>query len=223
MTPQIRCVVLDIDDTLYLERDYAASGFHAVGEHLQAAAFASSAVAALERGVRGRIFNEVLADLGLDPGPGGISELVRVYREHTPTIELLRDARERIESWNLRAALAVITDGPLASQQAKAQALGLGKWCRPILFTSALGPDCGKPHPAAYREVEEQLNMRPEECVYIADNPHKDFVTPRQRGWLSVRVRRPRSLHEAMVSGDDVDWEVENLDDLPAELEALLP
>ena len=223
MTSQIRCVVLDIDDTLYLERDYAASGFRAVGEHLKAPSFATHAVDALERGVRGQIFDEVLAELGLQPGPGGLSELVRVYREHTPAIKLLGDAQARIESWVGRTSLAVITDGPLASQKAKAQALGLSRWCAPILFTSALGEDCGKPHPAAYLEVEKQLSLHPEQCVYIADNPHKDFVTPKQRGWLSVRVRRPRSLHEAVPSGDDVDWEVERLDALPGQGEALLP
>lgn len=223
MSPRVRCVVLDIDDTLYLERDYAASGFKAVGRHLHSSRFAGAALQALEDGIRGNIFDEVLEQLGLDPGPGGIAALVRVYREHEPDIRMLDDARERIEGWSQRGLLAAITDGPIASQRAKAKALGLARWCQPILFTAELGPDCGKPHPAAYQEVERQLGLAPQECAYIADNPQKDFVTPHQRGWVTVRVRRAGSLHEQVESGSDVMWELESLDTLPADLSGILP
>jgi putative hydrolase of the HAD superfamily len=223
MSAEIRCVVLDIDDTLYLERDYAASGFAAVAAHLDCPEFGPAACAALERGVRGRIFNEVLTQLGLKPPSGGIGELVRVYREHKPTIALLEDARTAIEEWSERGLLAAITDGPLASQQAKAHALGLAQWCRPIVFTAELGEGRGKPHPAAYIKVETVLGLRPDQCVYIADNPSKDFITPNERGWTTLRVRRPRSLHEAEASGSDVQWEVTSLASLPSALQEVLP
>lgn len=223
MTGPIRCVVLDIDDTLYLERDYAASGFRAVGRHLGQPRFAEAAVAALERGVRGSIFDEVLEELGIDPGPGGIGELVGVYRGHPPEIELLEDARARIEDWSQRAKLAVITDGPLASQEAKAGALGLHDWCSPIIYTAKLGEGRGKPHPAAFLQVEAALGLDPSDCAYIADNPAKDFVTPSARGWTTVRVRRPGSLHEAVASGNDVQWEVRSMREFPPELTESMP
>ncbi len=223
MSGEIRCVVLDIDDTLYLERDYAASGFAAVAAHLGCPEFGPAACAALERGVRGRIFDEVLAQLNLKPPSGGVGELVRVYREHKPKIELLEDARAAIEAWSGRALLAAITDGPLASQRAKAEALGLARWCRPIVFTAELGEGRGKPHPAAYLKVETDLGLRPDQCVYIADNPAKDFITPSDRGWTTLRVRRPRSLHEAQPSGPDVQWEVTSLASLPSALQEVLP
>lgn len=60
----VHCVVFDIDDTLYLERDYVRSGFLAVegivAERFAARGFADQAWAAFERGVRGTIFNECL-------------------------------------------------------------------------------------------------------------------------------------------------------------------
>jgi putative hydrolase of the HAD superfamily len=223
VSSSVRCVVLDIDDTLYLERDYAASGFSAVAAHLDCPDFVAAACAALEHGVRGNIFDIVLAELQLDPGPGGVESLVKVYREHRPDISLLDDARKCIEDWSERGQLAVITDGPLASQRAKAEALALTQWCSPIVFTADLGKDCGKPNPAAYLKVEEALGLAPHQCAYVADNPKKDFVTPHRRGWTTVRVRRPRSLHEAVASGPDVQWELPSLVELPPGLQAILP
>jgi len=55
--------VLDIDDTLYLERDYVRSGFCAVGrwlaEHQNVEDFFERAWALFEAGARGNIFDTV--------------------------------------------------------------------------------------------------------------------------------------------------------------------
>jgi putative hydrolase of the HAD superfamily len=110
----------------------------------------------------------------------------------------------------------VVTDGPLASQRAKAAALGLTSWAHPIVFTESLGPGRGKPHPAAFERVEAATGLAATACAYVADNPAKDFAGPRRRGWRTVRVRRTGSLHAGTGSGDDVDAEIagfEALDD----------
>ena len=57
-------------------------------------------------------------------------------------------------------ALAVVTDGPLASQQAKAEALLLSRWADLIVFTETLGPGRGKPHPAAFEQLEREVGLR---------------------------------------------------------------
>ncbi|MEZ5265540.1 MAG: hypothetical protein R2755_28010 [Acidimicrobiales bacterium] len=46
--------------------------------------------------------------------------------------------------------LAVVTDGPLASQRAKARALSAERWADLVVCTAALGPGMGKPHPRAF-------------------------------------------------------------------------
>ena len=65
-----RLVVLDIDDTLYLERDYARSGFTAIGDWARAELgvddLGERAWAAFEAGTRGTIFDEALAAAGVD-------------------------------------------------------------------------------------------------------------------------------------------------------------
>jgi putative hydrolase of the HAD superfamily len=59
-----RALVFDLDDTLYPERDFVLSGFQAVSGWLRlqggVEGFYDRALATFERGVRGRIFDEVL-------------------------------------------------------------------------------------------------------------------------------------------------------------------
>lgn len=214
----VQCVVFDIDDTLYLERDYVRSGFHAVGEHLRRThgvdGFSRRAWELFESGHRGSTFDVVLAELGLPEAlvPG----LVRVYREHEPDIELLPDVRAFIERWSSCWRLAAVSDGPLRSQENKAKALDLPRWCEPIVLTESLGHGFGKPHPLAFQKVEAVTGLSGAQCVYVADNPAKDFIAPARMGWRTVRVRRAGALHESVPSGADVKTEVRDLSELGA-------
>lgn len=213
------CVTLDIDDTLYLERDYMRSGFEAVGawvsERFGVHGFSERAWAAFERGVRGTTFNVALNELGVEPTTSRICALVEVYRSHTPDIALLPDAQACIESlvaaFQIEPSFAVITDGPAPSQRAKVEALGVARWADPILLTAELGAGMGKPHPEAYRRVQAASGLPAERCVYLADNPHKDFSAPHGLGWRTVRIRRPHGLHADVSGGGDIDWELPDM------------
>jgi len=167
--------------------------------------------------VRGDTFDRALAALGREPEPGRVAELVAIYREHDPAIVLAPDAASFLAAAQTAGRpLAAVTDGPLASQRAKARALDLASVCRTVVFTAELGAGFGKPHPRAFEAVQE-LTGRPHAAhLYLADNPAKDFGGPRSLGWATVRVRRAGSLHEAVATPDDVDLELADLSDLPA-------
>lgn len=205
-------VVFDVDDTLYLERDYVRSGFRAVGEHIGHSGFADAAWRLFLDGQRGDIFDRALIGLGLACSQESISELVAVYRSHEPAIELLDDGQQVLMGAR-RAGfqLAVITDGPVASQRAKVAALGLEGVVDLVVVTAELGDGMSKPHPASYLAVERFFGRRGTELVYVADNPVKDFSTPHRRGWRTVRVRRALGLHSHLDSGKDVDVELADL------------
>jgi putative hydrolase of the HAD superfamily len=207
-----RLVVFDIDDTVYLERDYVRSGFAAVGAwagaELGVVDLGDRAWARFEAGGRGRIFDEVLAACGVRANGSLVSQLVDVYRSHVPAIELLDDVRAWLATCPADVALAVVTDGPRVSQRAKAAALGLANWADPVVLTDELGPAMGKPHPGAFEHVEVATGMDGAACAYVADNPAKDFAGPQARGWRTVRVRRPGGLHTEVASRDDVDAEI---------------
>jgi putative hydrolase of the HAD superfamily len=200
-------VVLDIDDTLYLERDYVRSGFDVVGrlvsERLGVDGLADTLWAGFLDGVRGDAFDKALELHGLHVDAALVAELVHAYRSHRPCIRLLPDAVRLLDRLDGRR-VGAITDGPVDSQRAKVDALGLTARLDPLVVTGELGPGRGKPHPAAFEVVERVTGATGAELVYVADNPAKDFITPLQRGWRAVRVRRPGSLHEPVGTPDGV-------------------
>ncbi|HEY3142448.1 MAG TPA: HAD family hydrolase [Acidimicrobiales bacterium] len=218
----VEAIVVDIDDTLFLKRDYVRSGFDAVGRWVQRELgivdFGQRAWAAFESGARETIFDEVLTGLGARSDDAVITALIARYRTHAPTIALAADAQTALDRWHGQVKLAAVTDGPVSSQLAKARALGLDRWTSLIVCTASLGPGKDKPHPAGFQQVQEELGVDGKGCVYVADNPKRDFAGPKSLGWRTVRVRRRLGLHSALESGSDVDHEITSLDQLEAVL-----
>lgn len=196
----IKVVVLDIDDTLYLERDYVRSGFAAVGHYVLQehglAGFGETCWSLFEQGVRGNTFDQATSMHGIDLP---IAELTNVYRCHEPQIELLPDARDFLNAIQ-HLGTAIITDGPPESQRAKIRALGLSKWISSFIITSESGDEWAKPAPRAFQHVEHVFGVNGSDLCYVADNPIKDFIGAQERGWSCVRVRRAGSLHSTAVT-----------------------
>lgn len=193
-------IVCDLDDTLYLERDYVASGFRAVGgwadKQLALPQFGDVAWALFEAGHRERIFNAALQELGVAEDGSLIEQMVAVYRGHRPTIKLQDDFHRFVSGGYALAGLALVTDGYREAQQNKVAALDLEEiGFSPIVVTDIWGRDFWKPHQRAFLHVDECFQYRPCRFVYVADNATKDFLAPNQLGWTTVQISRPGGLH----------------------------
>jgi putative hydrolase of the HAD superfamily len=214
----IRVIVFDLDDTLYPERAFALSGFRAVGQELQRRMNCPFDPAERMRklfddGRHGKIFDTVLDELGADASRDMIAELVQLYRTHPPTIELFADADAALRKWSGWFRLALISDGDERTQRNKIKALQVEGRLDPIVLTGEWGPDYWKPHPRAFEEVERLTGLAGAECVYLADNPAKDFVAPRRLGWVAVRVCRPGGVYAdaSPPTGGEPSYEITDL------------
>ena len=210
-------VVLDVDDTLYLERDYVRSGFVAVGDYVKKTYGVEGvfelAWGAFLRGQRGHIFDSIVeadARLGAQEITG---DLVRVYRTHRPEIALLPDAERFLQRHSSVSHIAVVTDGPAESQRRKVDALGLSRWVTEVVITSERGPGWAKPAVRSFEYLQNLFDSEPRDCVYFGDNPTKDFAGPKYLGWHTVRVRRPGGLHFHAESHNDGDRVVNSFAD----------
>jgi putative hydrolase of the HAD superfamily len=213
----VKLVVFDVDDTLYLERDYVRSGFMSVADLLSQEFgiwdFQEEAWAAFLRGQRGDIFDTALRTLTGEASRSLVELCVDVYRTHRPDIALLSDASSFLTWCRPRFGTAVVTDGPRSSQRAKVLALGLESRIDRIVVTDEMGAGWAKPSVKSFKLLEQEFGYSGSECVYMGDNPVKDFVGPVELGWSTVRVRRRNGIHEDVRSERDAPYVIAGMGD----------
>lgn len=198
-TIEVDAVIFDLDDTLICEHDFVLSGYAAVAK-LLAPLLGAPEQELLQRLVkiydspnRSRAFNALLdpferADL--------VPFCVDTYRSHSPHIALTDSAETILGHMLGQVPVGVVTDGPLVMQEAKVTALNLRQRGIEVVCTDALGGrDAWKPAPAGLLEAVSKLGVAPNRAVYIADNPHKDFIATARSGVRSVRLRHEGQLH----------------------------
>jgi putative hydrolase of the HAD superfamily len=215
-----RIVVFDLDDTLFPEWQYVLSGFRAVDEWLansqKITGFYADAKKLFDTGARGNIFDLALKALGREPEKEFVAEMLRVYREHKPRIDLYEDAKWAINFFGAVGPLGLLTDGYLVTQQNKFATLNIAEAFKAVVFSDALGRECWKPSPEPYRRIMQMIPGEAAEYIYVADNPKKDFVTARKLGWATIHIDRPEGVYHGVESlpGYEADRKIKTLFEL---------
>ncbi|MEM8972804.1 MAG: HAD family hydrolase, partial [Pseudomonadota bacterium] len=129
------------------------------------------------------------------------------------------DAQWAIDHFREQVPLGLITDGTTEMQTAKVRGLDIAHHFAKIVFThEGGGRDFHKPHPWSYQAMEAELGGPNAHYVYVGDNAAKDFITPNQRGWTSVQVKRPKTIHrqDVVAEGGAPKHVIASLRELPA-------
>jgi len=192
-------IVFDLDDTLYPERDYVLSGYAVVAAScgrlgLDPERCMRSLRAIYNGPFRNRAFDRLLEITHHDT-PGMVEEMVSVYREHTPDIRPYPGVPRLLERLGGRLKLGLVSDGRLDTQRKKLAALGLAERFGAVVFSDALGRENWKPSPRPLLEAARLLGVDPARCVYVADNPQKDFLAARRAGMAGWRVRPEHGVY----------------------------
>jgi putative hydrolase of the HAD superfamily len=220
-------IVFDLDDTLFLERDYVRSGFDHVAVLVARSPTERQEVSAwlngqFELGRRRDTFDELVRVFPEVGRRWTSSALVDAYRSHVPDIALVPHMAESLDRLlDGGARLGVLSDGAPASQAAKTEALGLRRWFDPIIFTAALGETFMKPSIRGFELIAASWALAPEVLVYVGDNPAKDFSGARALGWHTIRLRMPLQLHFAIdpsLAADGPNAEISDPSDLLSQL-----
>ena len=213
-------LVFDLDDTLYPELSYARSGLRAVAAAMNSTLGVSNLetrlLALYESGDRTRVYNRLLDQIGRRNDQDLLDRMIETHRRHHPEIKLFEDADESLTAWRGRARLGLISDGYLAAQRAKVAALGLADRMDQVILTDERGREFWKPHPWAFEEMSRQLEVLAKDCVYVADNPTKDFVAPNRLGWRTVQISRADGVYagRSPVESGRPEFMIENLVEL---------
>jgi putative hydrolase of the HAD superfamily len=217
-------IAFDLDDTLYDESTFVRSGFAAVADHMAASWGVDRPRAfgvmeeSLARHGRGRQFDDALRHFGL-LGRGRVRELVSVYRHHAPEIRLDPAAAIVLERFAGRP-LYLVTDGHKVAQANKIEALGIGPRFRHCYLTHRHGTRYAKPSPHVFQLLVRRERCRPEDVVYIGDDPGKDFRGIRPLGFRTIRLRRGAHAGCEVEPGFDAECEAWDLREVPAIVDA---
>ena len=190
----LKAVVFDLDDTLYSEKDYVWSGFHAIAE-------AHPDLIGLEEALRSAFnlklpaIDEALKRMSIDDS-NLKDEIVSIYRSHIPVIKpydgVLR-MLDRIKGCGLK--LGLITDGRPEGQWNKIRALGIESFFDSICVTDELGVEFRKPSPVPFELMCKELLVPFEKMCYIGDNINKDFISPERLGVRCIWFKNPCGLY----------------------------
>jgi putative hydrolase of the HAD superfamily len=191
----IDVLVFDLDDTLYLEKDFVMSGYQAVARYLadsnvcdSRSAFSCMAETFATQGRR--MAFSALAQKFPDAA-AMIADLIEVYRQHSPAICLFPGYWGLLQEFAGRYRLGIITDGLPAVQERKVRALGLDGIMNKIIYTWVYGVEKEKPHPFSFSLMLESLRAEPDSALFIGDNPDKDCRGAHQAGMKCVQVQHP--------------------------------
>jgi putative hydrolase of the HAD superfamily len=189
-------VLFDLDDTLYDEMSFVASGFRAVASyaHVQLGcgetAFFQTCMQLVRDCGRGQVFNVALEQLGIND-PVRVTDMVAIYRAHQPGIRLDEDAVSTLHALRARQIkCGVITDGRASVQRNKAKTLGLSELVDFIIYTDELGREFWKPHELSFQMALEKMMMNPAEVAYVGNDENKDFLGANRVGLLTIKVAR---------------------------------
>ncbi len=182
-------VLFDLDDTLYSEKQYVCSGFHAVAKSFpEIPNIADELWNAFCDGKPA--IDTVLARYGQTDRK---AEALERYRLHEPEIDLYPGVTEMLDRIGKTKKIGIITDGRPEGQEAKCRALGL--CCKTIITDALGGAEYRKPCPEAFERMQKFFGIPFSRMVYIGDNPNKDFIAPEALGMQTIWFRNPDGLY----------------------------
>jgi len=60
-----------------------------------------------------------------------------------------------------------------------------------VVFSDEWGQKAWKPNEKPFIVISDRLNVPPGQCIYVADNPLKDFLGAKKVGTYTIRIIRP--------------------------------
>ena len=203
-------IVFDLDDTLYDEIDFVKSGFKEISNYLGNEKYFDFMWDEFLKNGSGKIFDKLIEEFNLSIS---LNKLIEIYRFHFPDISLPRESKEILQfATNYKTAL--ISDGHYIMQKNKYNALNLNL-DYPI-FTDFYHTK--KPELKPFLMVMDKFKDK--DYIYISDNPKKDFLAPKELGWITIRFKNPRGIYKDIEN--NADFEVNSREGILGKLKEIL-
>lgn len=196
----LQAIVFDLDDTLYSEKEYVASGYHQISR--------------LFLGHEQEVFDQLWTaftekknaiDVMLQAQDMYSDEMkekcLRIYRYQQPDIRLYDGVADLLtELCREGLKLGLLTDGRVEGQWAKIDALGLSDLFDEIIVTDEQAGNGDvmkfrKPNSICFEIMQRRLGLPYEKMAYVGDNLRKDFQAPQALEMKCIHFRNEDGLY----------------------------
>ncbi|MEY8348939.1 HAD family hydrolase [Bacillus cereus] len=111
-----------------------------------------------------------------------LHDYVTEFTNHCISFPNMHELLQQLQNQNI--AIGIITNGFTEFQMNNLRALQLHTYTNTILISEAEG--IKKPHPVIFERALRQLNVKPEECIYVGDHPENDVIGAENAGIAAV-------------------------------------
>ena len=184
-----RAVVFDLDYTLAVpERDRAtilAEAAQAAGAPpLSREAYLEAHRRNLTRETREPIFADLLAEYDTDAEPAAVAD---AYRQTiAEALRPLPGVESMLDRLRREYRVGLLTNGPVLAQRDKLATLGWERAFDAALVTGEL--EAGKPDSRAFEAILAELDVAPDEAVYVGDEVDADVFGATNAGLEAIQV-----------------------------------
>lgn len=197
----VKAVIFDLDDTLYMENEFVEYGLKNaanVAETVYGIVNANEKIRSLYQESKVNVFDRLVNAETIKDKEIAVAGLVKAYRNCEPknlhcnpgVLDLLKTLKKK------GVRTGIITDGFADVQKSKIKALGIQEYIDEIVITDELGGvQCRKPNPIGFEKMLKMLDVKPQEMVYIGDNPNKDFAIKKYLPIITARVDVPNGIY----------------------------
>jgi FMN phosphatase YigB (HAD superfamily) len=220
--PLIRCVIFDLDDTLYdcfgqrvrVTHRYAAQAMVRAGLNASVEAVYRARMKAFRRDPMLRHIDAEVSSQFNAGDPEGISRAARDAYFNCPVdkLTLFRGTKPLLRFLHSRGVkVFIVSFGEPDIQKAKVRALGLeDDPAIDCIFYADRGKLLTKE--AAFSKIQHELGLKPDEMLVVGDRPMREIRAGNELGMHTVRIRRGEfAAQQPEGKLEEPDYEVRSI------------
>jgi putative hydrolase of the HAD superfamily len=216
-----RAIIFDLDDTLYPQIEYtrqclfySSSLISELSNHSQNEIEGILNHILESKGIEYRhIYDDLFEQLAFDGFPY-LKGILAKFRQCKPTLQLYNETYSVLVELKKTFILALLTDGHVKIQEYKIENLQIRHFFDYLLITDSLGIENRKPSVKPYREILNRINLPSHNCIYVGNDPNKDFIGAKQLGIKTVRINQGEYRDIRVSEQFDSDFSINNISDL---------
>lgn len=216
----IKVIVFDLDDTLYDQKLYVYKAFRKISKFIskkykrdEQFIYRSLIRMWLRNGPMYQwLFNDLVKELGIE-SKSLINTLVRIFHSYKSKLRLYPKTRDTLQKLRKKYIIGMITDGNVQMQKNKISALNIKNLFNIIIFCK-LKKGFEKPNVNSYRLMIKKIGIKPNEMIYIGDNPYVDFIGAKKIGINTVRILKGFYKNTKVNKKYDADYKIKDLNQI---------